>query len=738
VILTDTEPALRWEDGFVSGNGRHGALLYGRPEAQRCVITHHSLVLPNGSESAEVPLLADRIDQIRDLILAGDSDVALAMAVPDGPHPAPQPFHPAFAIDLVADGATSGFRRTVDFDTGVVGTEVDGMRSACFVSRAADVVAWAAWCADPTELAVRHVVSLPGCPDDLDTTVSAVLTPDGAISTVRVDYPRSGGYVGVTRLITDGRCRLGPEHRVLITQATHILLLTRVARCATDLRDSVLALPTEWDRLLADHVALHGPTMRRMRLELGATPTVSVGELLARPGPALLEVLFESGRYLLLSASGLLPPRLPGLWQGDWHAAWSGAITCDANVNLVAAAAATTAVSETIEALVALIEASLPDWRHNAARLFGARGIVAPAHTDGHNGRAYHFSTEYPLHLWTAGANWLLTPLLDHIAATRDTALLARITPILGEVARFYQDFLDRVDQDGNLVIVPSYSPENHPIGQGPAAINATMDIAAARHALRSAIDVRAGADDEIVAWQRILDRLPPYRINDDCALAEWGWPTLTDRYDHRHVSHLYPVWPLREITPWDTPKLADAATTALTLRTAENDSAHGHLHRALCAARLGERELVADGLNTLLTGGFFFRGLMSSHYPAGGVYNADTACGLPGLLVEALVAARSADDDRAGRIVLLPAVPDLLASGRIEGVPTVTGVTVRSLEWDLAAKYLHAIIESVVECIVEIDIFAWKSERVTVRCPAGKPIGLLCSTSSTRIVKLP
>ena len=95
MILVDDQPALAWQDGFVSGNGRHGALLHGPPDAERCVITHHTLVLPNGSESADAPPLADRMAQIRDLILAGESEAALRLAVPDGARQVPRPFHPA-------------------------------------------------------------------------------------------------------------------------------------------------------------------------------------------------------------------------------------------------------------------------------------------------------------------------------------------------------------------------------------------------------------------------------------------------------------------------------------------------------------------------------------------------------------------------------------------------------------------------------------------------------------------
>ena len=155
-----------------------------------------------------------------------------------------------------------------------------------------------------------------------------------------------------------------------------------------------------------------------------------------------------------------------------------------------------------------------------------------------------------------------------------------------------------------------------------------------------------------------------------------------------------------------------------------------------MCAARLGDAELVSERLDELLTGGFFFRGLMSSHYPATTVYNADTACGLPGLIAETLVSGYPARGERPARIVLLPAVPAVLPNGRISGVPTVTGVTIRSLQWRTAEKYLRAVFSSDVECQVEVDINAWKCESTIVNLLPGEATVLLCSTGSTRTVK--
>ncbi|WP_043494108.1 glycosyl hydrolase family 95 catalytic domain-containing protein, partial [Streptomyces viridosporus] len=367
------------------------------------------------------------------------------------------------------------------------------------------------------------------------------------------------------------------------------------------------------------------------------------------------------------------PPRLTGLWTGDWDTAWSGAFTTDANLNLQTASAAAAALPEVTEALASLVHRQLPDWRDNARAVFGTRGAVAPAHTDGESGHAYHFSREYPLHLWTAGADWLLKSLVDHdeTRGERDP----RTAAALAEVALFYEDFLTRTDSGGRLVVVPSYSPENRPANASWGTVNAAMDLSAARHALLTAATYHP---ERAAGWRALADRLPPHRTNADGALAEWAWPGLEDSYDHRHLSHLYGVWPLEEITPYDTPDLAAAAHRALELRGTENDSAHGHLHHALIAARLRDGERVAHALARVLEGDFFHVSLMSAHYPHRHVYNADAAHTLPAVLIEALV--QSTPD----RLVLLPAPPPAYPSGTLRGVRTRFGAAL-DLTWSPA-----------------------------------------------------
>ncbi|MFJ9246964.1 glycosyl hydrolase family 95 catalytic domain-containing protein [Streptomyces sp. NPDC101776] len=689
-------PATRWEDAYLSGNGHHGVLVFGDPSDDRVIVTHHTLVRPNGAEHARPPRLAAELPALQDRLLAGD--LTAAEEFTDGrPLQWVQPFHPAFQLRLRRPAGETGsdYRRSVDFATGEVTAHSEGWRSRVFVSRADDVIVQHVTAPDLTlDLAPDH--QLPGGPAGLGVGHGTLLTPDGAVLTLRVRYPDSDrAYTGVTlAVVTGGSTRL-TSPGVRVAGATDVLLLTRVRRHTGELDvvaetralRELLADQQPFDALLDRHLALHRTAYTRVTLDLRAGKADDAdndrdagvaeralpgSELLKRTrSPALLERLFAAGRYHLLSASGLLPPRLTGLWTGDWNTAWSGAFTNDANLNLQTASAASAALPEVADSLASLIHRQLHDWRENARAVFGARGVVAPAHTDGESGLSYHFSREYPLHLWTAGADWLLKPLVDHdeTRGARDP----RTAAALAEVALFYEDFLTRTDTEGRLAVVPSYSPENRPANASWGAINAAMDLSAARHALHTAADYHPGPDAD--RWRTLADRLPPHRVNSQGALAEWAWPGLDDSYDHRHLSHLYGVWPLDEINPYDTPELAAAAHRALQLRGAENDSAHGHLHHALVAARLRDGERVAHALGQVLDGDFFHASLMSAHYPNRDVYNADAAHTLPGVLIEALV--QSTPD----RLVLLPALPAAYPHGQLTGVRTRFGAEI-DLTW--------------------------------------------------------
>ncbi|WP_329549459.1 glycoside hydrolase N-terminal domain-containing protein [Streptomyces sp. NBC_01356] len=742
--IHDTQPADRWEDAFLSGNGEYGIMVFGHPHRERIVHNHHRYVLPNESLGMRPPAVADRLGHVRDLVLAGQREQA-QREFSDGRAMAwTQSFHPGHVLHVDAaagDSPVECYRRVTDFSTGEVRvTWSDGngeWSRRAFVSRT-DAVAVVEITGPRLDLAIRLSGEVPGRPSEVTFTTSTEAGGDGEASLAVVGaYPPglgAAGFAGVTRAVVAGG-RVGAEGDVVrVEGATRVVLLTRMDRSAPLPRTELLRrtldeLPAEYDELLARHVPVHGELYGRAELDLGvpdSARSLPVGELIARADPkvldgALVEALFHSGRYLLLSSSGVLPPRLTGLWLGAWGAAWSGDYTTDANINLQMAGAVLTGMPELIAPYAALIGGQIEDWRTNARTIYGTRGVLAPSRTDGEHGLLFHLDDDWPWTMWLAGADWLLFPLYEYWQATGDDDFLARtLAPWLVEAAVFFEDFLTREDDDGHVVLVPSYSPEVGPKDErGAAGVNATMDVAAARHALSTAADVctRLGIEQAAtVRWRALADRLPPYRVDNHGALAEWAWPGLETADDHRHVSHLYPVWPLHDITPDDTPDLAAAAREALLRRGDENISAHGSLHRALCAARLKDSETARANVLKILGRNMVFRSLMTSHNPDLDIYNADAAHCLPAVVVEMLL------DSRPGIVELLPALPPEWRSGSLRGIATRAGVSVDELTWDVTEGFARVVLTSPIERDVTLVRRGAADPRQTVHLLPNAP----------------
>ncbi|MCL8017232.1 glycoside hydrolase N-terminal domain-containing protein [Streptomyces sp. AS02] len=756
--IHDTSPATTWQDGFLTGNGEYGAVFHGTPELEKVIFNHHRLVLPNGTRAMTPPVLADRLEAVRDKALAGDYAGASGDLAAGWSLQWTQSYHPAYELHIAtARGAAQAedYRRATDFRTGEVTSKWthqhgDWTRRG-FASRADRVLVHElAPAADQSlDLTLRVHTALDGLPDDIRfTTRCQVADGEGHVN-VRGVYPQglgAYGYEGVTRVVA-----YGPDAAVraegtslVVTGASRVLLLTKLDRYESatawdsePLRAELAALTPDYMALLARHTALHTELYDRSRLDLRIPEqdrALPVGQLIARQNAdrstldlALLERLYDSGRYLLISSSGILPPRLTGLWTGSWSEAWAGDFTTDANVNLQVAGTTILDLAELLRGYTDLVLGQLDHWRTNARNLYGARGFLAPSRTDGEHGHMLHFDGEpFPGHTWTGGADWLLYPLLEYYEVTGDEKFLREsLAPVLMELALFYEDFLTRTDADGKVVFVPSFSMENTPANTGVhLSVNATGDIMAGRHALRAAVEaanalgVEQGAGEGVERWTVLLERLPDYRINADGALAEWSWPDLADRYDHRHVHHLYGAWPLHEITPEDTPDLIAPALRALELRGDENTSAHGSLHRALAAARLKDGDKVYANLLKILGSNMFFRSLMTSHNPELHIYNADAAHALPAVLAEALLYTRP------GMLDLLPALPDRITRGTLTGLRARGRIRVHRLSWDLTEGTVGLSVTS--ETDQEVTLVSRRGlASVTTRARVGpSPLG--------------
>jgi hypothetical protein len=760
--LYSVQPAAKWQEALVTGNGTMGVLVFGQPDHEQIIFNHERLYEPLRETPVSPPRIARYMPEIRKRLLAGDtesaSQYAMAMAKQEG-YPGllwTDRYHPAFVmhLDLVTRGQVTDYRRAVNFATGEITVSWKDDLGPCerkvFVSRADQTVVQMIQRPNGTvDMTVRVAMQDPRGKGAAHAPLVQIQATDHELL-YRGSYTMTTrGYEGLTRVVAkEGTCQ-AQDGTIKVTGANQVVMLTKIASLEDKslsqvdaLRASLEALSSFYGILLRPHVAMHQPIYERVALNLngGKDRALSTEALIAKQKessgvlPALLEKVFNMGRFAFLCASGEWPPNLMGLWNGEWHPAWSGDFTLDANLNLQMSACNIGAMPEAMQSYTNLITHLLPDWRMNAWNLYGCRGVLSGTRTDGRHNLNTHASEGFPGFFWTAGAEWLTLPMIEYYEVTGDLPYLRTVLyPLVREIALFYEDFLVETRDNGQFVFVPSYSPENTPSNKNNSAcINATMDIAAAKEALTYAVRfARTLQCDQykVVTWEAMLAKCPPYLVNRDGALKEWADPDWHDRYNHRHVSHLYPVWPGHEINPEDTPALFEAARIAAQKRGRGNGSAHGLAHMALIGTRLKDADLVNGNLKFMLSNDYLLPSLFTFHNP-GTIYNSDMLCSLPAVVMEMLVYSRP------GVVELLPALGHDMAMGAIQGVLCRGQIRMDRLAWNLNLKTIKAEMTSQVDQTVtlivrrEIESLQVNGRDVTVQdgkatltLPRGKSV---------------
>lgn len=423
--------------------------------------------------------------------------------------------------------------------------------------------------------------------------------------------------------------------------------------------------------------------MDRSRIRLGKPEdnVLSGEELLKRChsektlDPTLLEKLYDMGRFFQIYETGALPPAM------GQH---------NINTNLQVCAGNNTGLFDEMDVYFRFYESKFDDFRVNAQRLFGARGLLASVHCDPDSGLFYHFSRTYPHYCWTGCLGWIYNELWGYYLVTGDDDFLReRVIPAYKEMALFFEDYACDHDKDGKVIFYPSFSPENPTPNPGyntvtcssinPTRINSVMDIAICREVLTNLIDGcrTLGIEEEnIPHWEEQLALLPTYLLDQEGGLKEWAWADIEENYNHRHVSHHYDVWPGRAITPDTDPELTKAIIISNRKRGQQDDSAHGIIHRAFTAIRLKDMEEAVQNLSQLLNHGFVRRTLQTSHFPYQGVFP-DLQGAVPAFLVEMCVFSAP------GIVEFLPLMPDNLGEGSIDGVWLYTFAKLEHMSWN-------------------------------------------------------
>jgi len=448
------------------------------------------------------------------------------------------------------------------------------------------------------------------------------------------------------------------------------------------------AAATTYSELLDRHVKDYQGLFGRLSLDLGASSqsvrglptdqrlvTFRQADTYSKhpavsPDPELEALLFQYGRYLMISSSrpGDLPATLQGVWNNSINPAWRCDYHSDINVQMNYWFVDMANLPGCFEPFSEWLWSVIPVRREATKKEFGTRGWATRSENGIFGGATYH---------WVPGdAAWLAQNIWDHYAFTQDKKYLeTRAYPIMKELCEFWEDFL-KERPDGKLVSPPSISPEHGPKVEGNSYEQQLV------HDLFSNYSEGARALGKDEEFRRKVDalrgRLLGPKVGKWGQLQEWAEDRDDPKDQHRHTSHLIAVFPGRQITPTATPELAKAAAVSLAARGESGDSRRewAWVFRGAVWARLAEPEKAYHCLAGLLTYNMM-PNLLQTHPP----FQMDGSFGYAAMVGEMLL--QSHEQDAAGlRIIrLLPALPRAWSNGSVKGICARGGFTV-DIEW--------------------------------------------------------
>ena len=746
-LLKMAQPAGWWRDAFPLGNGHLGAMPYGRLCEERILINHEKLWY--GGIVPELPDVSELLTKSRELIEQGEALAANELywdaLKTKGKEGKCAVYHPAADITFssVCEERFKNYQRYLDLEAGEAMTywEWHGQPQVrrSFVSRADDCIVIEQLGSGLKALSWQLKIELHELMDAIrnngelfEPLIDFTSTADGEwlLGIGKYTDPNYDGaeYGIVARVITpDSSCvsvsESGQSLALKGAESVQIVAKVFVYEPSEDavqrLQREIVELGADYDALLQRHVTLHSPQFNACRIEFTDTKATSMTNeallLDAYSGSTskeLLQKMTDYGRYLLMGSSdeSSVPSNLQGIWNGDYAPPWDCFFMINENLLMNYWQALPGGMNAEALGVFNFYESNLEAYRENAQKLYGCRGIFIPALTSPETGLSTHGGSW--IVNWISGAGWLCQLFYDYYLFNRDEVFLKeRLLPFMREVAIFYEDYFT-YDAAGKVVISPSTSPENWPKEssaiKSPSSIhprmtvNATMDVAVARELLSNLLSgarVCGLYEDSVEQWECMLKGLPEYEINEDGAIREWLDHRFSDNYEHRHLSHIYPVFPGYEVTKESHPTLFSAFETAVDKRGTvglKDQTGWSLAHMANIRARMGDGASAFDCLETLMqtcVGKNFFT--YHNDYRGSGVsmdwffgrstpFQIDANMGITAAVYEMLVQSSSSV------IKLLPALPSELPTGKVTGMCTRAAVTV-DLEWQLDPFILKA-----------------------------------------------
>jgi alpha-L-fucosidase 2 len=744
------QPATQWADSLPVGNGRLGACVFGNPARERIQLNEDS-IWDGEHRDRNNPKAAEAVPKIRELLFAGKVAEAEALALSDMMSiPRRMPCYQTLGdlhFDFGPIDTPENYRLELNLDTAIVTTSFTYNGTyytrEVFSSTPDQIIVVRLTSSTPGKLNLTATLDRPAhfatsaiAPNRLTLSGEALPVNDNPDLPVKERQVGVKYYAELLALADPSAAITTKDVALTIANATAVTLLID---CATNYRypageramQAAVAknLSEARARTYADlrsrHIADHQRLFRRAEISFlpagekdpnATIPTDKRVQHIKDGGEDihLLPIYFQYGRYMLISSSrpGTLASNLQGIWNESVDPPWGSKYTININTEMNYWLANRANLASLNTPLFDLIDNARPSGTITAQRYYKARGTVTHHNTD-------IWGDTSPIDalgggIWPMGGAWLSLHLWDHFDYTRDTAFLRdRAYPRLRDNALFLLDYLIPAPQGhpyaGHLITGPSCSPENkyrlpdgspHNLCMGP-----TMDIEITRAVLTrllQAAEVLGSSaltsdTDLHTRAHAALTQLPPFKIGKAGNLQEWPEDYVENEPGHRHISHLFALFPDDQITPRNTPDLAKACRTTLDRRLAANGGSTGWSRSWVinCMARLEDGDAAYQSVLQL-----FRQSTRPNLFDVCGTRNKDpfqidgNLGGPTGLIEMLLQSHANSTEPNLNVIRLLPALPSALPTGTFRGLCARGGLEI-DLTWQ-NGKATKAILKAI------------------------------------------